>query len=365
MRYRRRYLTIPNSVRGSILKLLPYTLFRLSASILKTIIAKSVLTSLATMILLQTIFQNSVHLHNGVRILTLFSLFYFFFPSLLIAVEESLHMGISIAKGKPHAIDKLVIVYLTTEQGYNILMISAGVRFRGKFEPATRIQIHGGAPLLIIIILLPLLIVGCSLLDIFSTNLLQYWIIILLFPAVSLLPLRSPFRTDGYVIMKVAGQMGYSIAEILKELLRGVYYGIRYLLYGFRISPDDETEAFRLLQAQRLEEALAKLESCLELNPDNPDIYNNIAWCFGELGREIDRAIGLARKAVEFNPEEATYYHTLGWCYFKKQDLKNAHRYLSRAVELEPSNPVFQKDLRKVSEVFSKRCGGYSIHNRI
>jgi len=46
----------------------------------------------------------------------------------------------------------------------------------------------------------------------------------------------------------------------------------------------------------------------IQKEPDNADLYNNLAWLYYTQKENLDRAEGLALKAIELNPAKAEIY---------------------------------------------------------
>ncbi len=57
--------------------------------------------------------------------------------------------------------------------------------------------------------------------------------------------------------------------------------------------------------------AQAQWERALELDPNNPTIYNNLAGRYSESG-PVNKAFDYFRKAITLSPGEAAYYHNFG-----------------------------------------------------
>lgn len=331
-------------------------------SILKSLFAKVLLSTFIFVFLLYQFFPVVRFFSFTFTKLAFLTFFYFIIHPLVTALEESLHMGICIQQGKSNFIEKLVITYLITQRNHLMLMMSVATKFRGNFKLSEKIQIHGGSPLLILLILCVILVLGLLTTEMPVVNFLWYWIILAIFPISSLLPFKFIFESDGYCILKDAKRLRFSTLELIRELLYGILYGLRYLFLGsskIRKSRNNVINkriknAFEWIQKGDFENALSELEKELQSNPNEPDLYNNIAWCYSELGIEIDRAVILAQKAIKLNPGEATYYDTLGLCYFKKGDIDNAKHSLTLAMTIDSHNLVFQNHLREIERAISK-----------
>ena len=68
------------------------------------------------------------------------------------------------------------------------------------------------------------------------------------------------------------------------------------------------------LLAQKLfSEAAAAYRRAVEIEPNNADALNNLAWAYHELGANLDEAVTLCHRAVDLHPSHQAYYlDTLG-----------------------------------------------------
>jgi len=340
------------------------TLFQVTAFILRSLFAKILLVIFISLFLIHQLLPAAVFFLLFFKIFIFLTVIYFIIQPLLIAIEESIHMGICIQQGKSTFMEGLTVSYLAVSPSRWILVIFVAAKFRGKFKLSEKIQIHGGAPLLILLFLNLMLFI---LLFTKMTNfkyLLWTWIFLVSFPVSSLIPFKFIFKSDGYCILKDTKSLGLSISELIKELMFGIYYGLRYLFLGSSktkktLINNQFQHAFELVQEGNLESAVSILEKGLQDNPDDSGLLNNIAWCYSKLNIEIDKAVLFAQQAIELNPNEATYYDTLGWCYFIKGDINNAKQYIVQAIEIDPHNSVFLNHLRKIEGIIltnSNQC---------
>lgn len=60
-----------------------------------------------------------------------------------------------------------------------------------------------------------------------------------------------------------------------------------------------------------LSEAEALYQKAIDDDPQNADVYNNLAWLYYQRGIRYDYAEALAMRAVELDPQNEDYKHTL------------------------------------------------------
>jgi tetratricopeptide (TPR) repeat protein len=85
----------------------------------------------------------------------------------------------------------------------------------------------------------------------------------------------------------------------------------------------------------------------LELEPNNPDLQNNLAWLLATGPeaklRDPKRAVELAAAAAKARPKEATCWTTLGVARYRAGDWKGAAEALQSALKLFQSTSGFQR----------------------
>jgi tetratricopeptide (TPR) repeat protein len=112
------------------------------------------------------------------------------------------------------------------------------------------------------------------------------------------------------------------------------------------LSMTDQDNLFRALQHLangRLDEARIYLEELLHQDPDNPDLLYNLGLCYVDLG-QLDRGIELLNRCLELAPRHSHAFVALGIAYQKKDDLAQAREATSRALAIDPKNPVALND---------------------
>jgi len=83
--------------------------------------------------------------------------------------------------------------------------------------------------------------------------------------------------------------------------------------------------------------ANTSLRKFIELAPDNPTGYSLLSQVLMPKGRNSNEAVEFANKAVELAPTSAQYYVLATACYHHN-DLTNAKKHFTKALELNPAN---------------------------
>jgi tetratricopeptide (TPR) repeat protein len=93
------------------------------------------------------------------------------------------------------------------------------------------------------------------------------------------------------------------------------------------------------------EQAEADLLTAFELNPEDPNILNNLGYSWIDRGINIERAKGMIEKAVAARPDDGAFADSLGWAYYLTGDYERAVRQLEKAVRLEPTSATINDHL--------------------
>jgi len=94
--------------------------------------------------------------------------------------------------------------------------------------------------------------------------------------------------------------------------------------------------SFKLKDYREAESAYRK---ALELDPENGDACNNLAWVYIQTGRNFGEAKTLVDRALKANPAHRSYYlDTLGVLLLKTGDAPGAIKALSESLETLPQD---------------------------
>lgn len=93
------------------------------------------------------------------------------------------------------------------------------------------------------------------------------------------------------------------------------------------------------------EQAEKDFLKALELEPEQPQVMNYLAYSWTEQKVNLDRARDMLTRAVELRPQDGYIVNSLGWLLYRLKDYQGAVGYLERAVELEPAEAVINDHL--------------------
>ena len=83
----------------------------------------------------------------------------------------------------------------------------------------------------------------------------------------------------------------------------------------------------------RVDEAFAAYDSCLQWKPDNIGCLNNYAYYLSELGRDLQKAEQMSYRTIKAEPENSTYLDTYAWILFMEDRYEEAKIYIDQAIQ--------------------------------
>lgn len=82
------------------------------------------------------------------------------------------------------------------------------------------------------------------------------------------------------------------------------------------------------------------LKKSLELVPDEPYVLNYLAYSWVEKKINIDQALKMLKRATELKKNDGYIADSLGWAHYINKNYTEAEKYLKKAVELIPFDPI-------------------------
>lgn len=92
-------------------------------------------------------------------------------------------------------------------------------------------------------------------------------------------------------------------------------------------------------------EAIARMEKVLELQPGHVEALNYLGYTWAENNVHLEKALEYIQKAIELKPDNGFILDSLGWVYFRMGELEKARTALERAIVLEPEDPYIHEHL--------------------
>ena len=94
---------------------------------------------------------------------------------------------------------------------------------------------------------------------------------------------------------------------------------------------------------EKWDSAFEYYQKAIELDTQNPVIYNNYAYYLSQQEQLLPKAEELALRALEFSPNNTSFLDTVGWIYYKQGQLQKAQKYIQQAVNsADPSADILE-----------------------
>jgi tetratricopeptide (TPR) repeat protein len=99
----------------------------------------------------------------------------------------------------------------------------------------------------------------------------------------------------------------------------------------------------------------ADFRQALVLNPEQPQVLNNLGYSLVEQRRNLDEALAMIERAVEGDPDSGYIVDSLGWVLYRLGRFEEAVAPMERAVALLPNDPIINDHLGDVYWMVGRR----------
>lgn len=99
---------------------------------------------------------------------------------------------------------------------------------------------------------------------------------------------------------------------------------------------------------QNYKAATADMQKALTITPDEPMILNYLGYMWVDADMRVEEGFDLLKKAHKLAPRSPAVLDSLGWAHYKLNAYAQALLYISRAVDLQPEDPILQDHLGDV-----------------
>ena len=113
-------------------------------------------------------------------------------------------------------------------------------------------------------------------------------------------------------------------------------------------------EGIHLIQSDRLDEAITKLDEVVKGAPGFPEGYNRRATAY-YLAGQYEKSITDCEEAIRRNPMHFGALSGLGYNYFKLGKAERAIRYFERALDINPNKPRIRSTLVELERALHQR----------
>lgn len=96
------------------------------------------------------------------------------------------------------------------------------------------------------------------------------------------------------------------------------------------------------------------MRKALASDVTSPDVYNSLAWEFALRQKYPEETLEAALKAHDLDPEEPNIMDTVAEAYYAAGNYGAAVEWETRALEIDPENEFFQKQMKKFQEALTR-----------
>lgn len=145
------------------------------------------------------------------------------------------------------------------------------------------------------------------------------------------------------------------ISAYIQIRLKNYEKAEEFLNEVIRLDPADisahSMKGYCLEKKGALGEAILAYQAILDLEKDNINASNSLAYALASSDRDLDYAMSLAKKACKEHPDNPAYCDTMGFLLMKKRDYVNAGKFLGKAAKLAPFSEEIKEHLEMLKNL--------------
>ena len=124
---------------------------------------------------------------------------------------------------------------------------------------------------------------------------------------------------------------------------------------SLRLAPSDTTlmnlKGYCYEKDDRKNEALTLYRQILEIDHNNINAMNSLAYLLALTGADLNEAIMYAQRICDSNPDNPAYLDTLGFIHYKKGNTESARKFLKKALSLAPDSPEIREHINHLLKI--------------
>ena len=113
------------------------------------------------------------------------------------------------------------------------------------------------------------------------------------------------------------------------------------------------------------ENAEKDLIKSLEILPGQAHVLNYLAYTWVDKGINLDKGLEMLITANEIKKNDGYIIDSLGWAYYAKENYVEAEKFLQRAVELLPFDPIINDHYADTLWMLNKNIQARHVWNNI
>jgi tetratricopeptide (TPR) repeat protein len=102
--------------------------------------------------------------------------------------------------------------------------------------------------------------------------------------------------------------------------------------------------AYLYYEADNFDKSEEYLRLATELEPEEPDRLNELAWLLIDKNRDLNAGLRLVDKALEVSPDNFLYLDTKGWGLYKQSKFKEALDLLQKSWDLRRQKAIYDHE---------------------
>ncbi len=113
------------------------------------------------------------------------------------------------------------------------------------------------------------------------------------------------------------------------------------------------------------ENAEKDLMESLNILPDQPHVMNYLAYSWIDKGINLDKGLEMLIQANKLREDDGYIIDSVGWAYYAKKNYVEAEKFLRRAVQLIPADPIINDHYGDVLWMLNKNIQARYIWGNI
>lgn len=133
---------------------------------------------------------------------------------------------------------------------------------------------------------------------------------------------------------------------------------VEYLQNILKLTPNDTTLLNMLgycyEKSNKYTDSVAIYKNIIEIDPDNHNACNSIAYIIAISGGNLADALSFATKALKAEPDNAAYNDTIGYIYLKRGNTELSKEHLKKALSYMPDSEEIRGHLQQLLKIEKK-----------
>jgi len=152
---------------------------------------------------------------------------------------------------------------------------------------------------------------------------------------------QEPDNTDYYLYLGSFYEELERYDDALKVLQEGLRRDDRNARLHFRLGVVYDKMGSK-------QDSISAIKAVLHLTPNDAEALNYLGYTYADMGINLDEAETLIQTALKIKPNDGYITDSMGWVFFKRGQYSQALKWLNKAAQLVPDDPVILEHLGDV-----------------